>query len=83
MSENAKETKYNYLLKTFRSENSNISESISTQVQHDFVYDINAFSMSLKTFEAICFITTGEEILKPRIVRLTPIFEVENNKKFI
>lgn len=83
LSENAKETKYNYLLKTFRSENSNISESISTQVQHDFVYDINAFSMSLKTFEAICFITTGEEILKPRIVRLTPIFEVENNKKFI
>ena len=83
LSENAKETKYNYILKTFRSENSNISESISTQVQHDFVYDINAFSMSLKTFEAICFITTGEEILKPRIVRLTPIFEIENSKKFI
>ena len=83
LSENAKETKYNYILKTFRSENSNISESISTQVQHDFVYDINAFSMSLKTFEAICFITTGEEILKPRIVRLTPIFEIENNKRFI
>lgn len=84
LSENAKETTYNYILKTFRSENSNLSESISTQVHHDFVYDINAFSMELKTFEAICFITTGGEILKPQIVRLTPIFEIENKvKKFI
>lgn len=84
MSENAKETKYSYILKTFRSENSNLSESISTQVQHDFVYDINAFSMELKTFEAICFITTGQEILRPQVVRLTPIFEIENKaKKFI
>ena len=84
LSENAKETKYSYILKTFRSENSNLSESISTQIQHDFVYDINAFSMELKTFEAICFITTGEKILKPQIVRLTPFFEIESKtKKFI
>lgn len=84
LSENAKETKYSYILKTFRSENSNLSESISTQVQHDFVYDINEFSMELKTFEAICFITTGQEILRPQVVRLTPIFEIENKaKKFI
>lgn len=72
LSENAKETKYNYILKTFKSENSNISESISTHIEHDFVYDINAFSMNLKTFEAICFITTGTEILKPCMVKLSP-----------
>ena len=72
LSENAKETKYNYILKAFKSENSNISESISTHIEHDFVYDINAFSMKLKTFEAICFITTGREILKPCVVKLLP-----------
>lgn len=72
LSENAKETKYNYILKTFKSENSNISESISTHIEHDFVYDINAFSMKLKTFEAICFITTGHEILNPCVVKLLP-----------
>lgn len=84
LSENAKETKYNYILKTFRSENSNLSESISTQIQHDFIFDINTFSMELKTFEAICFLTTGKEILKPAKVRLTPIFELENKtRKFI
>ena len=81
ISENAKETKYNYLLKTFRSENSNISESISTQIQHDFIYDINTFSMGLKTFHAICFISTGQEILKPCIVKLTPFHELSTHKK--
>lgn len=72
LSENAKETKYNYFLKTFRSENSNISESISTHVEHDFLYDINSFSLNLKTFEAICFISNGTEILKPCKVKLIP-----------
>lgn len=84
ISENAKETKYNYLLHKFQSENSNLSESISTQIHHDFVYDINIFSMELKTFHAICFLSTGTEILPPSIVKLTPYFEMENiHKKYI
>ena len=73
ISENAKETKYNYLLKTFKSDGSNLSESISTNVYHDFIYDFNTFSRELKTFHAICFISTGFEILKPKIVKLSPI----------
>lgn len=80
ISENAKETKYNYLLGAFKSDNSNLSESISTQIQHDFIYDTNTFSLDLKTFHAICFISTGTEILKPKLVRLTPIHEIENKK---
>lgn len=84
ISENAKETNYNYFLKTFRSENSNLSESITTQVQHDFIYDINTFSIELKIFHAICFISTGQEILKPCIVKLLPYHEhTPNSKKFI
>ncbi len=73
ISENAKETKYNYLLKTFKSDGSNLSESISTNIYHDFIYDFNTFSRELKTFHAICFISTGFEILKPKIVKLSPI----------
>ena len=79
LSENAKETKYNYFLRTFKSDNSSLSESISTNIQHDFIYDFNAFSRELKTFEAICFISTGSEILPPQIVRLNPI-HLENQK---
>lgn len=72
ISENAKETKYNYLLKTFKSDGSNLSESISTNVYHDFIYDFNTFSRELKTFHAICFISTGFEILNPQMVKLSP-----------
>ena len=79
LSENAKETKYNYLLGTFKSDNSNLSESISTHIQHDFIYDTNLFSLELKTFHAICFISTGTEILKPKLVRLTPIYETNSD----
>lgn len=78
ISENAKETKYNYLFKTFKSDNSNLSESISTQIQHDFTYDTNSFSLDLKTFHAICFFSTGFQISKPKHVRLTPLHEMRD-----
>ena len=84
ISENAKETKYNYLLHSFKSDASNLSESISTQVHHDFIYDTNAFSVDLKTFHAICFISTGSAVIPAQHVRLTPIHEITlNNTKFI
>lgn len=73
ISENAKETKYSYLLNTFKSDNSSLSESISTQIYHDFIYDFNTFSQELKTFQAICFLSNGSEILPPQIIQLTPI----------
>ena len=78
ISENAKETKYSYLLKSFKSDGSNLSESISTQIYHDFIYDFNAFSRELKTFHAICFISTGSCILPPRMVKLCPIHSTHN-----
>lgn len=85
ISENAKETKYNYFLNAFKSNCSNLSESISTQIQHDFIYDTNYFSINLKTFHAICFISTGTEILPTQVVRLSPIHELSpsQNSKFI
>lgn len=73
ISENAKESKYNYFLKSFKSDNSSLSESVSTQIYHDFIYDFNSFSRELKTFQAICFISTGNEILEPVLVNLSPI----------
>ena len=75
ISENAKETKFNYILNNFKSSNSNISESISSQIHHDFIYDINTFSRELRTFEAICFLSNGYEILKPQSLQLTPEFK--------
>ena len=82
ISENAKETKYSYILKTFKSDNSSLSESFTTQTYHDFIYDFNSFSRELKTFQAICFISTGTEILKPQVVQLQPI-HLPSTHKFI
>lgn len=79
ISENAKETKYNHILKSFKSDNSSLSESLSTQVYHDFIYDFNSFSRELKTFQAICFISTGSSILPPSFVQLSPIKQVSNS----
>ena len=74
LSENARESKYNHILKSFKSNTSSLSESVSTQIYHDFIYDFNAFSRDLQTFQAICFISTGTQILKPKLVQLIPIF---------
>ncbi len=79
ISENAKESKYNYFLKSFKSNNSSLSESLSTQVYHDYIYDFNAFSRELKTFQAICFISTGSMVLPPVVVQLKPIFETNTH----
>ena len=75
ISENAKESNYNYFLRSFKSDKSSISESYSTQIYHDFIYDFNSFSKELKTFQAICFISNGTEVLPTEVVRLTPIWE--------
>ena len=85
IAENAKESNYNYFLKSFKSDKSSISESLSTQIYHDFIYDFNSFSRELKTFQAICFISTGTEVMHPEIVELEPIWKntQQNNHNFI
>lgn len=79
ISENAKETKFNYVLNTFKSDNSNLSESISTYTQHDYIYDFNIFSRELKTFQTICFLSTGTQIIPPQIVQMIPIHKSHND----
>ena len=75
LSENAKETNYDFLTRTFRSQNSNISESINTYTQTDFIYDTNFFTSELKTFECLSFCSNGFEIIKPQKLKLTPYFQ--------
>lgn len=74
-SENAKETNYNFLTHTLLSKNSNISESINTYTQTDFIYDTNFFTSELKTFECLAFCSNGFEIIKPKKAKLIPYFQ--------
>lgn len=80
VSENAGETNYNYFTNSFESKKSNISESISTQINTDFIYDTNFFTQGLETFSCIAFLSDGFKILPPCKINLLPSF-LECNKK--
>ena len=75
ISENAKETKFNYLFNIFNSKNSNISESLNSYSQKDFVFDTNFFTQELETFSCIAFLSDGNKILKPQKINLIPYFK--------
>ena len=62
ISENAKETKYSYVTKSFKSTDSNISESISSTYEKDYVFDTKFFTQELETFVALAFLSNGNKI---------------------
>lgn len=75
ISENAKETSYSYITNTLNSTDSSISESISTQVTYEFVYDTRFFTQELENFCSLCFLSDGNKIITPQKIRLKPYFE--------
>ena len=75
ISENAKETHYNYIFNKFQSKDSNISESINTYKQLDYVYNTNFFTQDLETFSCLAFLSTGSKIIKPCKLYLEPYFK--------
>ena len=74
ISENAKETNYNYITKTFNSQNASISESLNVYTQNDYVYDTNFFTQNLETFTTLSFLSDGNKIIKPRKLKMFPYF---------
>ena len=75
ISENAKETKYDYFINSLKSVNSNISESISTYVQSDFIYSTNFFTQQLESFSCLGFLSNGSNIYPPCKINLIPYFK--------
>ena len=77
ISENAKETNYNYIFNSFLSKDSNISESINSYFQTDFIYDTNFFTRNLDTFTCLAFLSDGDKILLPQKIKLIPYFKIK------
>ena len=75
ISENAKETKFSYITNTLNSENSSISESYSTVIQNDFIFDTNFFTQNLEIFSCLAFLSDGEKILTPQKLKMFPYFK--------
>lgn len=55
ISENARETSYNIFTHSFKSKNSNISESINTYLQYDFAVDTKFLHKNLRLSNVLVF----------------------------
>ena len=75
ISENAKTTNFNFLTKKFKSLDSNISESINSYSQFDFIFDTNFFTQKLECFSCIAFISNGTSIISPQKINMIPYFK--------
>ena len=81
ISENAQETNYNYLTNSLNSKNSSVSESISTYINSDYIYDTNFFTRELETFSCLSFLSNGDKILPPEKLKMKPYFIKDESKK--
>jgi len=75
ISENANDVNYSILIDRMKSDKSSFSESISTYIQTDYIYDTNYFTKVLKTFEAVAFLSNGNEIIYSSKLSLIPYFK--------
>lgn len=76
ISENAKETNYSYIFNNFLSKNSNISESLNSYFQTDYIYDTNFFTSKLETFSCLAFLSDGNKIMNTQKLNLIPYFKL-------
>ena len=81
ISESAKETTFSYITNTLNSENSNISETFSTYMQNEFIFETNFFTQNLETFTALTFLSNGSKILEPKKLKMFPYFKQNNLRK--
>ena len=74
-SENAKHSDYNFFTKSFVSIDSNLSESINSYSQFEFIYDYNYFTQNLEIFSCVGFLSDGSKIMKPQKLSMIPYFK--------
>lgn len=76
ISENSKDSEYNYLLNKFISSDSNLSESINKSLNLENLYETKDFTQKLKTFEAITFLTNNNnQDINPEKIITIPEFK--------
>lgn len=75
ISENAKETVFNYVTSSFQSTQSNLTEGFTKYTCMDFSYDTRFFSQSLETFSCLAFLSDGTHIMPIQKISLIPYFK--------
>lgn len=77
ISESAKRTHFSYITNTLNSQDSNISETYSTYLQNDYIFETNFFTQNLETFSALTFLSDGNKIYPPEKLHMLPYFRDE------
>lgn len=75
ISENAQETNFNYFTGKLKSKNSSVSETVSSYIHSDYIYDTNYFTQNLETFSCLGFISDGNIIQRPCKIKMIPYFK--------
>ena len=75
ISESARQTRFSYITNTLNSKDSNISETFSTYLQNDYIFDTNFFTQNLETFSALSFLSDGNKIYPPEKLQMLPYFK--------
>lgn len=75
ISESAKQTRFSYITNTLNSEDSNISETFSTHLQNEYIFETNFFTQNLETFSALTFLSDGNKIYPPEKLHMLPYFK--------
>ena len=75
ISESARQTHFSYITNTLNSQDSNISETFSTYLQNDYIFESNFFTQNLETFTALAFLSDGNKIYPPQKLQMLPYFK--------
>lgn len=81
ISESAKQTHFSYITNTLNSQNSNISETFSSYLQNDYMFETNFFTQNLETFSALTFLSDGNKIYSPQKLFMLPYFKINKRKE--
>ena len=74
-SENSKHSDYNFFTKNFTSIDSNLSESVNSYSQFEYIFDYNYFTQNLETFTCVGFLLNDSKIIKPQKISMIPYFK--------
>ena len=81
ISENARESNYNYLFNKFSAIDSNLTESINSYFHFDYSYDYKFFTQELGTFTCLSFLSDGNTIITPKKLKMIPYFIKEEKNE--
>lgn len=75
ITESARNSKVNYSLGTVLGKDKNLSSGTTITEQKEYLFDETFLGQELNEGQAVCFLSDGKKIKKPKVVHLTKLYE--------